>query len=92
MILYCTTNISMNNTNKRKVIIISTALAIIIIVLFTINYKLSSTTADNYSNYLKTTTEKSINLTKAYQSEIALWNSHFYTNITMAKIAETFFT
>jgi hypothetical protein len=90
MILYCTTNISMNNTNKRKVIIISTALAIIIIVLFTINYKLSSTTTDNYSNYLKTTTEKSINLTKAYQSEIALWNSHFYTNITMAKITETF--
>ena len=57
----------MNNTNKRKVIIISIALAIIIIVVFTINYRLSSTTADNYSNYLKTTTDKSVNLTRAYQ-------------------------
>ncbi len=25
-----------------------------------------------------------------YQDEIALWNNHFYSNITMAKITETF--
>jgi hypothetical protein len=80
----------MNNTNKRKVIIISIAVAIIIIVVFTINYRLSSTTSDNYSNYLRTTTDKSVNLTRAYQTEIALWNSHFYTNTTMAKITDTF--
>ncbi len=90
MILYCTNNIPMNNTTQRKVIIISTVFAIIIIVLFTINYRLSPTIADNYSNYLKTTTDKSVNLTRAYHDEIALWNSHFYTNTTMAKITETF--
>jgi hypothetical protein len=54
------------------------------------NGSLISTAEDNYSNYLKTTTDKSINLTRAYQGEIALWNSHFYTNTTMAKITETF--
>lgn len=46
--------------------------------------------SDNYSNYLKETTDKSINLTKTYNNEIALWNSHKYSNTTMAKITETF--
>jgi hypothetical protein len=54
------------------------------------NGSLISPAEDNHSNYLKTITDKSINLTRAYQDEIALWNSHFYTNTTMAKITETF--
>ena len=80
----------MKKLNQRKVIIITIVFAIIIIFLFTINYRLSPTDTDNYSNYLKTTTDKSVNLTKAYHDEIALWNSHFYTNTTMAKITDTF--
>jgi hypothetical protein len=51
-----------------------------------------STAKDNYLNYLKTTTDKSVILRSAYQEEIALCNSLFYTKATMAKIAETFFT
>jgi hypothetical protein len=39
---------------------------------------------------LETTNNKSDNLTRVYQTEIALWNNHFYTNTTMAKITETF--
>jgi hypothetical protein len=54
------------------------------------NYSIISIAKDKYLNYLKTTTDKSVNLTRAYQTEIALWNSHFYTNTTMAKITETF--
>jgi hypothetical protein len=50
-----------------------------------------STAKDNYLNYLKTTPDKSVILISAYQEEIALCNSHFYTKATMAKIAETFF-
>jgi hypothetical protein len=49
-----------------------------------------STAKDSYLNYLKTTTDKSIILIRAYQEEIALCNSHFYANTTMAKITETF--
>ena len=49
-----------------------------------------STAKDNYLNYLKTTTDKSVILRSAYQEEIALCNSHFYTKATKAKIAETF--
>ena len=44
----------------------------------------------NYSNYLEATVDKSINLTKTYQDEIALWNHQNFSNITMAKITETF--
>lgn len=47
-------------------------------------------TEDNYSNYLKEVTDNSVNLTRTYQDKIALWNSHNYSNITMAKIIETF--
>ncbi len=54
------------------------------------NGSIISTAEDNYLNYLKITADKSVNLTRVYQDEIALWNSHFYTNITMAKITETF--
>ncbi len=56
----------------------------------TINALSTQILEDNYSNYLKSATDKSVNLTRMYQDEIALWDSHFYSNITMAKITETF--
>lgn len=54
-----------------------------------LNTQSFQTIEDNYSNYLKETTDKSVNLTKAYQDEIALWNDYFYSNTTMANITET---
>jgi hypothetical protein len=80
----------MKKLNPKKTMIIGTVLIISIILLFSIHYRLLSLSKDNYSNYLKETTDKSINLTRMYQDEVALWNSHFYSNTTMAKITETF--
>ncbi len=44
----------------------------------------------NYSKYLAATVDKSINLTKTYQDEIALWDHQNFSNMVMAKITETF--
>jgi len=54
------------------------------------NDSIVSITEDNCLLYLETTNDKSNNLTRAFQNKIAQWNSHFYTNTTMAKITETF--
>ncbi|MGN6614802.1 MAG: hypothetical protein ACTHKC_07140 [Candidatus Nitrosocosmicus sp.] len=45
---------------------------------------------DSYANYLKVTTDKSVNLTSSYQDEIAIWNAHDYSNATMSKITEAY--
>jgi hypothetical protein len=45
---------------------------------------------DTYANYLKAITDKSVNLTRAYQDEIAIWNAHKYSNETMSKITEAY--
>jgi hypothetical protein len=45
---------------------------------------------ENYKNYLEDVIDKSLNLTRSYQSEIALWNDHKYSNATMAKITENY--
>ncbi len=44
----------------------------------------------NYKNYLENIIDKAVNLTRSYQSEIALWNDHKYSNATMAKITENY--
>ncbi len=82
----------MNKSNvKKKLLIVSTVAAVIVIILvFTINSRLAQTSTDSYSNYLKLTTDKSVNLTRIYNNEIALWNSHFYSNATMAKVTESY--
>ena len=81
----------MNKSSLKKLIIISTVAAVVVIILvFTINSRLAQTSPDNYSNYLKLTTDKSVNLTRIYNNEIALWNSHFYSNATMAKVTESY--
>jgi hypothetical protein len=45
---------------------------------------------ENYKNYLENVIDKAVNLTRSYQSEIALWNDHKYSNETMAKITENY--
>jgi hypothetical protein len=40
----------------------------------------------NYSEYLAATVDKSINLTKTYQDEIAFWDHQSFSNMVMAKI------
>ncbi len=82
----------MKKLNPKKTMIIGTVLAVGIILLLSINYRLLPLSKDTYPNYLKEITGKSINLTRSYQDEVALWNSHFYSNTTMAKITETLFT
>ena len=55
-------------------------------------YNISSNTNQelNYINYLEYIIDKALNLTRSYQSEIALWNDHKYSNATMAKITENY--
>ena len=80
----------MNTSNQKKIIIIGTILVISITLLLSINYRSISFSKDNYPTYLKEATDKSINLTRTYQDEVALWNTHFYSSTTMSKITETF--
>ena len=44
----------------------------------------------NYKNYLENVINNSVNLTRSYQDQIALWNDHKYSNTTMAKITEDY--
>jgi hypothetical protein len=55
-------------------------------------YNISSNTNPelNYKNYLENVIDKAVTLTRSYQSEIALWNDHKYSNVTMAKITENY--
>ncbi|HXT83126.1 MAG TPA: hypothetical protein VN704_02165 [Verrucomicrobiae bacterium] len=68
----------------------SSILIIVIVLVLSINYRLLSFSRDIYPSYLKDVTDKSVNLTRAYQDEVALWNSHFYSSKTMANITEKY--
>jgi hypothetical protein len=80
----------MNKLNQKKIIMSCIITISIIVLLFTFNSESNKISIDEYSNYLKTTTDKSVNLTRAYQDEIALWVNGDYSNATMANITETF--
>ncbi len=77
-------------TNQKKILIGSSILIIVIVLVLSINYRLLSFSRDMYPSYLKDVTDKSVNLTRAYQDEVALWNSHFYSSKTMANITEKY--
>src|SRR5689334_224218 len=76
--------------NKLIIRILIAVVVIAIILLISLNYRLEQAASNNYSNYLQFITDKSLNLTRSYQSEIALWNDHKYSNATMAKITENY--
>ncbi len=80
----------MKKRKQNKIMIIIAVLVIVIILVFSLNYRLEQAASNNYSNYLQTTTDKSLNLTRSFQSEIALWNDHKYSNETMSKITESY--
>lgn len=77
-------------TNQKKILIGSSILIIVIVLVLSINYRLLSFSRDMYPSYLKDVTDKSVNLTRSYQDEVALWNSHFYSSKTMANITEKY--
>jgi hypothetical protein len=80
----------MNRDNRKKIIVISSISIVIVILLLTTNYQSFQTTKDSYPDYLKTTIDESVKLTRTYQDEIGLWQRGNYSNTTMAKITETF--
>ena len=76
---------------QNKLIKIIIAVGVLAIILgVSLNYRLEQASSNNYSNYLQSITDKSLNLTRSYQDEIALWNDHKYSNATMAKITEDY--
>jgi hypothetical protein len=80
----------MNKSIKKKIIVISSVSIVVAVLIFTINFQSFQTSKDSYSNFLKTTIDNSVNLTRQYQDEVGLWNISFYNNTKMAKITETF--
>ena len=56
--------------NKLIIRIIIAVVVIVIILLISLNYRLEQAASNNYSNYLQSITDKSLNLTRSYQSEI----------------------
>ncbi|MBA3750769.1 MAG: hypothetical protein H0X03_07780 [Nitrosopumilus sp.] len=80
----------MNKLTKKKIIMSCIISIAVIILLFTLNSESTGISREKYSKYLQTTTDKSVNLTRSYQDEIGLWVKGDYSNITMAKITETF--
>jgi hypothetical protein len=80
----------MNKSIKRKIIIITSISIVIAVLLFTINFQRFQTSKDSYPNFLKTTIDNSVNLTRQYQDEIGLWKISFYNNTRMAKITDSF--
>ncbi len=81
----------MYKPSKKKIVILVALFIGIILFIFTINNLVSTwISKDDYSNYLKITTDNSVKLTRLYQDEISLWNNGNYSNKTMVKITETF--
>jgi hypothetical protein len=84
----------MNNSNLKKLIIVVTFSIIAITLAFSFYYRQNQNTQNDnnnaYANYLQYITDKSVNLTRAYQDEIAIWNAHQYSNTTMSKITEAY--
>lgn len=48
------------------------------------------TTQDDYANYFASITQSSANLTRAYQDEIALWQSGEVSNETLAELTNNY--
>ena len=83
----------MNRSRQKKLIIITAFLIITITLALSFYYRQNQSTqnvTNAYASYLKSITDKSVNLTRAYQDEIAVWNAHQYSNETMSKITEAY--
>jgi hypothetical protein len=84
----------MNNSTLKKLIIVVAFSIIAITLAFSFYYRQNQNAQNNnnnaYANYLQYITDRSVNLTRAYQDEIAIWNAHQYSNTTMSKITEAY--
>lgn len=80
----------MNKSDKLKTTVLICISATAIILLYFVNLKSQETIRDEYENYFILTNEKSVNLTRSYQDQIALWQMGSYSNITMADITEEY--
>src|SRR5690242_2547195 len=84
----------MNNSGLKKLIIVVAFSIIAITLAFSFYYRQNQNAQNDnnnaYANYLRSITDKSVNLTRSYQDEIAIWNAHQYSNTTMSKITEAY--
>ena len=80
----------MKKTEKRKLGFLIGISVIAIILLIFVNIKSVQTTQDDYANYFASVTLDSVNLTRAYQNEIGLWQLGEISNYTMAEITDNY--
>jgi len=80
----------MKKTEKRKISFLIGISAIAIILLIFVNFRSVQTTQDEYANYFASVTQESVNLTRAYQNEIGLWQLGEISNNTMAEITNQY--
>ncbi|HKR74179.1 MAG TPA: hypothetical protein VJR94_08720 [Candidatus Nitrosocosmicus sp.] len=80
----------MKKAEKRKMGFLIGISTIAIILLIFVNIKSVQTTQDDYANYFASVTMESVNLTRAYQNEIGLWQLGEISNNTMAEITDSY--
>ncbi len=80
----------MKKTEKRKTAFLIGVSLVAIILLIFVNMKTAKTSQDEYANYFASVTNESVNLTRAFQDEIALWQLGRISNTSMAKITEDY--
>jgi hypothetical protein len=81
---------SMKKTEKKKTAFLIGISVIAIILLIFVNIKSVQTTQDEYANYFASVTQSSVNLTRAYQDQIGLWQLGQISNGTMAEITNQY--
>lgn len=80
----------MKKAEKRKLGFLIGISTIAIILLIFVNIKSVQTAQDEYANYFASVTLESVNLTRAYQNEIGLWQLGEISNKTMAEITDMY--
>jgi hypothetical protein len=80
----------MKKTEKRKLSFLIGISTIAIVLLVFVNIRSVQTTQDDYANYFASVTLESVNLTRAYQNEIGLWQLGGISNDTMAEITDKY--
>ncbi|VFJ12428.1 hypothetical protein [Candidatus Nitrosocosmicus franklandus] len=80
----------MKKTEKRKTVFLIGISSIAIVLLIFVNINSAQTTQDQYANYFASVTEASVNLTRAFQDQIGLWQLGQISNNTMAEITNKY--
>lgn len=80
----------MKKTEKKKAAFLIGISAIAIILLVFVNIKSVQTSQDEYANYFASVAQASVNLTRAFQGQIGLWQLGQISNGTMAEITNQY--